>query len=210
MAAMLAAAVASADGFSREVAVAPGGTLRIALDRGSVDVLAHDAQAVRVDALARGVGASSVHFELAPEGDDFVLTGASDAWLTWLETGPTIRVSVWVPRGYAVDVRTSGGDVKVGGVGGGVVVRTSAGSVQVDEVEGPVDVETTGGGIAVAVPARIGAELDALTEGGRVLVQHAVETRGVLQPGRLHGTINGGGPVLRLRASGGSILVRTH
>src|SRR5262245_1670350 len=113
VAAMLAAGVASAYEFARELAVAPGGTLRIALDRGSVDVLTHDSDAVRVDALARGVGASSVHFELAPEGDNVVLTGATDAWLAFLETGPTVRVSVWVPRLYGVDVRTSGGDVKV-------------------------------------------------------------------------------------------------
>jgi hypothetical protein len=207
--ALMLAPAAAAEGFSRELALTPGSTLRVALDRGSVDVLAHDAGAVRVDALARGVGASSIHFDLVTDGEDLVLTGASDAWLAFLQSGPTVQVTVRLPRPCGVDVRTAGGDVRVDGVGGGVVVRTGAGSVQVAEVSGPVDVETRRGGIAVAVPAELGAELDALTDGGRVLVEHAVRTRGVLDPGRLRGTINGGGPVLRLRASGGSILVRT-
>lgn len=206
----LASSTAAAAEFSRELAAAPGGTLRVALERGSVDVLCHDSDAVRVEALVRGLGASSVHFDLAPDGRDVVLTGDADEWLAWVRSGPTIRVRVWVPRLYAVDVRTAGGDVKVDGVGGELVVRTSAGSVEVAEVQASVDVETSGGGIAVAVPARAGAELDAVTEGGRVLVDHAIAARGVLDPGRLLGTINGGGPKLRLRASGGSILVRTH
>lgn len=205
----LAASAAAADGFSRELTVAPGSTLRIALDRGNVDVLAHDAEDVRVDALARGLGASSIHFDLAPDGKDLVLTGASDEWLTYLQSGPTVQVKVWLPRPCGVDVRTDGGDVRVDGVGGGVVVRTASGSVEVAEVAGPVDVETRRGGIAVDVPAELGAELDALTDGGRVMVEHAVRTRGTLDPGQLRGTINGGGPVLRLRASGGSILVRS-
>jgi hypothetical protein len=210
LAVLIASGAASASEFSRELAAAPGGTLRIAIERGSVDVLCHDSEAVRVEAETRGVGASSIHFELLPDGADLVLTGATDEWLAWLQTGPTVRVRAWVPRHYAVDVRTAGGDVTVGGVGGSVVVRTGAGSVEVAEVDGPVDVETGGGGIAVAVPARIGAELDAVSDGGRVLVEHAVAASGSLDPGRLLGTINGGGPKLRLRASGGSILVRTH
>jgi hypothetical protein len=206
---LLAGEPAGAAGFLRELPVEPDGTLRIALDRGNVDVLSHDADAVRVEAQSRGVGASSVHFDLVPAGGELVLTGASDEWLSLLRSGPTVRVRAWVPRRYAVDVRTAGGDVKVGGVAGSVVVRTDAGSVEVAEVEGPVDVETRRGGIAVAVPAAIGAELDASSEGGRVLVDRAVDAKGSPDPGRMEGRINGGGPMLRLRASGGSIRVRT-
>lgn len=207
---LVAASAAQGAEFSRELPVAPGGTLRVALERGSVDILCHESDAVRVEARASGVGGESVHFDLVPEGGGAVLTGASDEWLSWLRSGPNVRVRAWVPRDYAVDVRTAGGDVTVDGVAGGVTVRTTAGSVEVAEANGPVDVETGRGGIAVAVPARIGAELDALTRGGRVMVEHAVQAHAVLDPGRLQGTINGGGPKLRLRASGGSILVRSE
>ena len=59
---LLFALPATADDLVREFAVQEGGSLRITLERGNVDVVTHDGDRVRLEARARGVGASGVHF----------------------------------------------------------------------------------------------------------------------------------------------------
>ena len=55
--------------------------------------------------------------------------------------------------------------------------------------------------------ADIAATLEAHTLGGSITTAFpvTVETPGVVKPNQLHGTINGGGAVLRLSSAGGSI-----
>ncbi len=289
---------AAAADFAGEVPAAAGDALRIELDRGSVTVRSHEGSLVRVTARTRGMGASSVRFELSEVESGAVLRCHSDAWLDFLRGGPTVEVEAYLPHEVAIDVRTEGGDVHIAAVDAGVVVRTSTGAVRVEDVEGSVDVqtsgapiatrsvrgdvsavtaggridvydvqgdvravtsggsisltrvegdaetltsggpieidglsgevrartsggairtrftdepagvvETSGGGIEVAFPARVGATLDALTYGGRVEVDAPVEPTAA-EGGRLLAQLNGGGPRLLLRASGGSIRVR--
>jgi len=297
--AQLAAAAAAAD-LSEQIPVGPRGTLKVELDRGSVEVRSHDAAAIHIRARARGLGASSVHFSVERRGSDVKLTGSHEAWIDWMTVGPTVSVRVWVPRDCAVEVRTSGGGIEIGDIGGGVVASTSGGSIRVErvdgraelatsdgaivtkavrgavsaetsggrialagvegdvhatasagrirlsEVAGDVDaravggaieidgvsgavraetdggsiwtrflrvpsgrVETRGGAIEVAFPASAGAHLDAAAEGGRVYVEHGVRSpSAAADPGHVVGAVNGGGPTLQLRATGGDIHVR--
>ena len=83
------------------------GTLYVELDRGRVDVVPHDASEVRIEAQARGLGASSVHFQLRQDGNDVVLTGRGEEWLAWMQSGPSVRVRAWVPRRYTVEISTT-------------------------------------------------------------------------------------------------------
>jgi len=93
--------------LSQRIPVSDGGTLYVELDHGRVDVLAHDASEVRIEARARGLGASDVHFDVRTAGNDVVLTGSHEDWLEWMSTTPTIRVRAWVPRDYQVQVSTA-------------------------------------------------------------------------------------------------------
>lgn len=93
--------------LTQRIPVSDGGTLYVELDHGRVDVLAHDASEVRIEARARGLGASAVHFDLRAAGNDVVLTGIHEDWLEWMSTTPTVRVRAWVPRDYQVQVSTT-------------------------------------------------------------------------------------------------------
>jgi hypothetical protein len=294
-----APAVADAADLTERVPVAAGGTLYIALDRGSVAIHSHDAREIRIEARARGLGASSVHFSVDPRGKEVTLTGSQEAWIDWMTVGPTVSVRAWVPRDCAVEVHTSGGGIEIGDIGGGVVAHTSGGSIRVEGVEGRVElassggaivseavhgavsaatlggrialaevagdvraiasegriqltavdgdvearavggaieidgvtgsvhaethggniwtrfaqvpsgrVETSGGAIEVAFPASAGAHLDAAADGGRVHIEHGAGSLATADSGRIVGAVNGGGPTLRLRATGGDIHVR--
>lgn len=113
----------------------------------------------------------------------------------------------------AVDLHTSGGDIEVGPVAAAADVSTSGGDIQARFEDGPKAdcvFRTSGGDVDVTVGAKAGFRLDASTSGGDVKTRNltvAVESGGEGKS-KLVGAVNGGGPLLKLRTSGGDIGVR--
>jgi DUF4097 and DUF4098 domain-containing protein YvlB len=209
----------------------PGRTIRIELDRGSVDVHSHDLDVVRVEARARGLGASAVHFQLVGEDGDLRLTGGDESWLSWMSDGPVVSVEAWVPRSCHLEIHTASGDVRVDGVDLGVVAQTGGGAIHVVDSGGRIDLQTSGGSISTR---SLRGDLSALTAGGRIDVEGvrgdvlAVTSGGRIRLARVTGDAEAhtsGGPIeidgvdgevtamtsggsLLLRATGGSLQVR--
>jgi len=98
------AASAGAESLDQSFPASEGGRLRIALDYGQVDVVPVDAEEVRIEAQARGVGASGVHFDARTEGRDVVLTSRAEPWVAFLNSTPRVRVRAFVPAAWAVDL----------------------------------------------------------------------------------------------------------
>ena len=133
----------------------------------------------------------------------------------------------------AVNGETSGGNVTLRDCKGGADVKTAGGSIEVEN-DGPVlaktsggsircqlqetassqnlllDLETTGGSINTSLVPDIAATVDAKVLGGSVTTEFpvAAETTGVVKSNQLRGTINGGGPLLRLFSVGGNVILR--
>ena len=101
---VLLAAPAAADDFEGEVPVKRQAKLRIALERGDVSVVTHELETVRLEARARGSGASAIHFEVREDRAGWVFESRAEAWLRWLSTGPRVNVRAWVPRAVALEI----------------------------------------------------------------------------------------------------------
>lgn len=120
-----------------------------------------------------------------------------------------------------VSADTSGGSIRIGRSKGRVNADTSGGSITVRESSGAVKADTSGGSIKVGFVAQPDGKTKLSTSGGSVTVYVAegvafdiraksgvgVATRFPLEdarmdPGRLEGKLNGGGPVLDVKASG--------
>lgn len=135
--------------------------------------------------------------------------------------------------GGAVELKTSGGNISVGRVNGPAELSTSGGGIQIDSVAsvlrahtsggsiranitGPLKEEcslsTSGGSVHVLVEKTAGFRLDASTSGGVVDLEGLSITLEKMgrDRGRLAGAVNGGGPLLKLRSSGGGIVVRAN
>jgi len=113
------------------------------------------------------------------------------------------------------DLHTSGGGISVKLVENALQAHTSGGGVEAaiaGTLKGECSLSTSGGSIRVAVDKTAAFRLDAATSGGGV---HAAGLTIRLESGglgksRLVGDVNGGGPLLKLRTSGGGIDVKTR
>jgi len=141
-------------------------------------------------------------------------------------SGGTIHVG---DAAAAVQAKSSGGSIDVHHVGGDLYARTSGGSIAIDEALGAVDAQTSGGsiranfarqpradsrlstsggGITISVAPNVAFDVDAHTSGGDVDTDVPVTLLGRQSESSLQGKINGGGPKLVLRSSGGGIRLR--
>lgn len=107
-----------------------------------------------------------------------------------------------------VDASSSGGGVHVNGVGGRVTADSSGGSVSAVLAEGHTaggSLSSSGGGVSVAVARDTRLSIDAYSSGGSVKCELPVQPEGKQTRTTLRGDLNGGGPTLKLRSSGGGI-----
>lgn len=148
--------------------------------------------------------------------------------------GGTSGGNVRLEEGLAVvKLGTSGGDVRVGRAVGPADLGTSGGDIDIKSVEntlyaatsggdvsagiagglkGDCKLSTSGGRVRVTVDKGVAFDLDASTSGGDVDATGLTITieRGGSGRSRLSGKVNGGGPLLKLRSSGGDIIVQTR
>jgi hypothetical protein len=199
----LAASGAGAEDFERTVPVRPGGTLRIDLSAGSIDVETHDLEAVDIDARTTGWAARAVRFSLEHDEDELELRGSRSSWLRGLGSG-RVTVRARVPKLFSVDLHTSGGRIDIQEVTGSVEAETSGGNLELNQITGEVDVKTSGGNIRAG---EIHGDLEAETSGGSI---HVSEVSGDVDVETSGGSIRIRDVDGRVEAqtSGGSISVR--
>lgn len=125
-----------------------------------------------------------------------------------------------------IDLHTSGGAISIGHITGNAELSTSGGSISIESVSGNLDAHTSGGSISATLtkqltddaklstsggsislylPKDMHFDIDASTSGGRVASDFSVN--GTVKKRSIEGTVNGGGPHIRLKTSGGSINV---
>lgn len=119
--------------------------------------------------------------------------------------------------GGSIDIRradgdlkahTSGGSIDIGDAGGAIDASSSGGSIKARLFRQPradSKLSTSGGGITIHVAPNVALDIDAHTSGGDVASDIPVTILGKQNDSSLNGKLNGGGPKLVLRSSGGDI-----
>ncbi len=143
-------------------------------------------------------------------GGDIVLTeGTARAKLG--TSGGDIQIE---RAGGPTQVSTSGGDITINSVAQLISASTSGGNVKAtitEPLKQDTVLSTSGGDVRVRVVKGAGFQLDASTSGGDVNAEGLTITieKGGIRKSRLTGSVNGGGPLLKLRSSGGDITIKT-
>jgi DUF4097 and DUF4098 domain-containing protein YvlB len=116
-------------------------------------------------------------------------------------------ISVHAHRGD-LSADTNGGGITLDGITGNVTASTSGGGIHATWLASPTAesrLSTSGGSVSVMLPEKAAVDLDAATSGGSVRSDFSVD--GTRRASSLKGRINGGGPLLYLRTSGGGVRV---
>jgi DUF4097 and DUF4098 domain-containing protein YvlB len=123
-------------------------------------------------------------------------------------SGGSIEIS---KAGGDVDAETSGGSIRAGDIRGGLEADTSGGSVTATLSVQPqtrCKLTASGGSITIYLAENVGMDVDARSSGGGVSTDFPVTIQGPIRRDTLRAKINGGGPELYLRTSGGGIHIR--
>src|SRR5262249_47293385 len=130
--------------------VATGGTLTIDTDVGNIRVDT-GGNGVTVDVIQR-TRLSNRRLEptFEQQQNDVIVRGKLEPmsrWFNWSDDEAQFIVSV-LSR-YNVNLKTSGGDIRVGNLQGEARVKTSGGSIDLGRVEGQVSAYTSGGDLSL-------------------------------------------------------------
>lgn len=137
--------------------------------------------------------------------------GAIDGSSNLRTSGGTIRLE---NSSGPVVAETSGGSINIESAGGAVFARTSGGSVEVGfagQPDGDSELRTSGGSVTAYLNDDVQANIDASTSGGRVTSDiPGVAPENSAGRSNLEQALNGGGPELVMRTSGGSVRILRH
>ncbi|MCL4524683.1 MAG: DUF4097 domain-containing protein [Acidobacteria bacterium] len=105
-----------------------------------------------------------------------------------------------------VDAETGSGTITISGVRGGVRARTGSGSIRADgEMKGNWRLHTSSGSVTVRLPQGAAFDLAARTSSGSIQTAHPITVQGTIGRRELNGKVRGGGPLLDVNTSSGSI-----
>jgi DUF4097 and DUF4098 domain-containing protein YvlB len=152
-------------------------------------------------------------------------------WMFGTHVNASVSYDVTVPRTMNLTLGNTNGAIEISDVRGSHHVETTNGHISLARCGGDVEAETTNGGIkaelldvtpgksvwlettngriSLAAPRTLAARVDASTTNGSINSELPVTTTTVSRH-TLRGTINGGGPELRLRTTNGSIEIQAR
>ena len=226
------------DEWTRSYPIEPGGRIEIVNVNGSIEATPASGSKVEIVAqrVARAGSVESARELLA--GTQMI--EAVDASRVRLEVKPgsprgdvEVRVSVRVPKGVAVDLRTSNGAVVAAQLDSAVSAATTNGGVRAtglashevtaSAVNGTVEVSlaqplaaadrvaisTTNGRATLELPSASLASVHARVRNGAIDVDDAGLEWEVKSRTRVQGTLNGGGAQVKIDAHNGAVEVTT-
>ena len=213
----LAISVETPNGFSADVNTS-GGSVRVAEIAGPLHVRTSGGS-VRIENVPGAVqvrtsggsirhAGTSATVDANTSGGSIAIGNVQGAVLARTSGG---RIAI--ERAGPVTARTSGGSIAIGQAHGAVQAKTSGGSIEAMLAAQPQDdseLRTSGGSITVRFAPDIAVDVNASASGGRVRIGDGLALVGDhLERGEpwknVQASLNGGGPALRLRTSGGSI-----
>lgn len=196
----------------QKYAVDGAGALTVDTDFGSVRVESgpNDEVDVEVEKHRTGISEDSardafddVSVEISRQENDVDIRIERDRRLG--SNDVSVDIQVKVPESYNLDLKTSGGDIDVGDLGGDVLARTSGGDVNVGNItDAVIRVHTSGGDVNVKGG---GTETKVSTSGGDIEI---LDARGAVDASTSGGdvTIGNAAGEVSAKTSGGDIEAR--
>jgi hypothetical protein len=200
--------------IQRTFSVRPGGRLIMDVEPGSIEVKTGGDSRIVVDVFRRVERASDFRVEdilrqhevnFEQQGNNVIIRAKFpyEDFRRWRRTGLQVRYVVSIPTEFNLDLKTSGGGIRVDDLRGEVRVKTSGGGLHFGKIEGPIIGNTSGGGIALG---GCNGKVEVKTSGGGITIGSGA--------GELLAETSGGGIEIAnfvgdavVRTSGGAIRI---
>lgn len=226
------------DEWTRTYTVAPTGRLELININGKITAEASDGGAIEIKAERKAKAASDDaarellgKIEMREEvGADRVRVEVRAPRLNGM-SGHEIQWTIKVPRGVAVDLRTTNGGVRMVGLKGDIRARSVNGGISAAGLqatgldasvtnggvdielasvitEGTFDLEAVNGGVSLTLPADSKADISGrCVNGGVSVIELPVDIVGEQTRRRIDGKLNGGGAKISLETVNGGVKI---
>ncbi len=130
---------------------------------GNVTLKSWDKAAVNVSLKGNQEALKSVDYNL--ENKDGNITFTTNLKEGASKSGVEIWIEIYTPKYFNADIKTLGGDIKIGILKGNIKLETTGGDINVSEITGESTLKTTGGNIKISM---FKGNVTANTSGGNI------------------------------------------
>ena len=155
--------------------ISPGKKLNVTADAGNVIITVWDKSEVYIKITGNDNAQDKFDYSFNASNDEVTVTAERKGGWNWF-SNIKLKVEVKVPKNFNVNANTSGGDIKIGGVNGGIYLKTSGGDIWGDRFEGNFYASTSGGDINLYCSNAI---IEASTSGGDIELEYTGVNQGI-------------------------------
>lgn len=161
---------------NRTFKISPGKELILSTESGDVIITPWDKSEVEVKVIGNERARERMQFSFLANDDKVEVKGKRDGsgW-SWF-SNMNLKYEIMVPSSFNINVSTSGGDIKVGGVSGNILLNTSGGDIWADRCTGSIDAKTSGGDINIYTS---NTPVNARTSGGDIEFEYSGVNKGI-------------------------------
>ena len=155
--------------------IAEGKKISVTCDGGDVVFTPWDKSEVYVKVIGNDNAAEKYDYIFESNSDEITVKAERKGGWSWF-SNISLKIEVKVPARFNIYTNTSGGDIKVGGIQGGIYLETSGGDICGDRFEGNFYASTSGGDINLFCS---NAKIEASTSGGDITVEYTGVNQGI-------------------------------
>jgi DUF4097 and DUF4098 domain-containing protein YvlB len=155
--------------------IASGKKLNVNVDAGDVIITVWDKSEVYIKVIGNDNAADKYDYTFNGTSEEVTITAEKKGGWSWF-SNISLNIEVKVPKSFNINANTSGGDIKVGGVNGGIYLKTSGGDIWGDRFEGNFFAHTSGGDINLFCS---NAKIEASTSGGDIELEYTGVNQGI-------------------------------
>lgn len=222
--------------WKKSYTLAPGGSLEIRNTNGLIEIDPSEGDAVTVTAERIAKGATDADAQKTAEGIEIKESASPSSIILDARTNTSgivlgsrqVKFHVHAPKGAALTFSTTNGTIEVRdmtgelrlettngriggrGLAGATRAQTTNGVIELDyaAIGGTIAAETTNGKVDLALPSSAKAQLNVRVTNGSISSENLTLQTTESSRRRLSGTLNGGGPEVRVETTNGSVSLR--
>lgn len=148
--------------------ISAGKKLVLNSDTGDIQITPWDKSEVQVKVIGNDNAAEKFTYDFIATIEEVKIDVKKKGGWSWF-SNIKLRFEIKVPSKFNIYANTAGGDIKIGGVNGGITLKTSGGDIWGDRFEGNFVAKTSGGDIKLFCN---NAKIEANTSGGDIELEY--------------------------------------